>query len=71
MTKKQLPLLILLILGLLGGFISFMDLQIFDGFVVSGNTSEHFTYLAGLLIAVSVLIAVVLYFEKKSTENQD
>ena len=71
MTKKQLPILIVLVLAFLGGFISFMDLQIFDGFVVSGDTSEHFTYLAGLLLALSVLIAVVLYFEKKSTENQE
>jgi uncharacterized membrane protein (DUF373 family) len=71
MTKKKFPFLILIVLVLLAGFIRFMDLKVFDGFVASGEISEHFTYLFGLLVAVGVLIAIVLYFEKKSTDNSN
>jgi len=61
--KKFRFLLFLLPLAL---FISFLDKEILEGFLSTGETLDHYRYLGVLVIAVGVIIYFVLQFDKKS-----
>ena len=55
----------LLILIPLGLFIRFIDIEITQGFLATNETDDHLKYMLGLVIVVAVLLAAVLYFEKR------
>jgi hypothetical protein len=63
--KKYSYLALLLPLAL---FISFLDGEILKGFLSTGKSQDHFSYLGILVAAVAIIIFVVLQFDKKSNE---
>ncbi|MGC6478987.1 MAG: hypothetical protein ACON42_01260 [Flavobacteriaceae bacterium] len=62
-TKKLGFLLILIPLGF---FIRYLDLKVFDGFLADNQTKDHFKFIGVLVGTVAILLAAVLYFDKKS-----
>ena len=64
MFKKIRFLLLLIPLGIL---IRFVDLKVTqDGFLSTNELSDHYLFIGGLVVIVIVLLAAVLYFDKKS-----
>ncbi|MDG1653533.1 MAG: hypothetical protein P8M02_01870 [Flavobacteriaceae bacterium] len=61
--KKFKFLLLLIPLAL---FISFLDSEILKGFLASGETLDHYSYIGVLVTAVVIIIYFVLQFDKKS-----
>jgi hypothetical protein len=61
--KKFRFLLLLLPIAL---FISLLDGEISNGFLSTGELTEHYSYIGLLIVAVIVIIYFVLQFDKKS-----
>ena len=61
---KKLRLLLLLIP--LGIIIRYVDLEVTKGgFLSTNEKSEHFVFIGGLVLLVLVLLAFIIYFDKK------
>ena len=58
------PLIIILILIPVGLFISFLDKKIISGFSTN-QISDHYLFIGSLVIAISIIIFIVLKFDKK------
>lgn len=63
--KKYKFIFILIPLGLV---ISFLDLNVLDGFLADSEIKDHYLFLGILLVVIIALIFAVLKFDK-STEN--
>ena len=62
--KKLRFLLLLIPLGII---IRYVDLEITKGgFLSTNEKSDHFVFIGGLVFLVFGLLAVILYFDKKS-----
>ena len=61
--KKLRFLLLLIPLGII---IRYVDLEITrGGFLSSNEKSDHFVFIGGLVLLVLVLLAFIIYFDKK------
>ena len=61
---KKLSFLLLLIT--LGIIIRYVDLEVTKGgFLSTNEKSEHFVFIGGLVLLVLVLLAFIIYFDKK------
>tara|TARA_A100001011_G_scaffold36844_1_gene35001 strand:+ start:2534 stop:2743 length:210 start_codon:yes stop_codon:yes gene_type:complete len=62
---KKLRFILLLIL--LGIMIRYLDIKVVKGgFLSTNEISEHFMFIGGLVFLALALLAVILYFDKKS-----
>ena len=61
--KKLRFLLLLITLGII---IRYIDLEVTNGgFLSTNERSEHFVFIGGLVLLVFVLLAFIIYFDKK------
>ena len=59
------PLIIILILIPVGLFISFLDKKVISGFLSTNQISDHYLFIGSLVIAITIIIFIVLKFDKK------
>ena len=63
-VKKLRFILLLIPLGII---IRYLDLKVVKGgFLSTNKISDHFMFIGGLVFLVLALLAVILYFDKKS-----
>jgi len=46
-------------------FISFLDKKIIEGFLAENEIPDHYLFIGSLVVVISVLIFIVLRFDKK------
>lgn len=67
MKEKIIKYRFILVLIPLGIVIRFIDQKVTqDGFLSTNSIVDHYIFIAGLMIIVMILLAVILYFDKKS-----
>ena len=59
------PLIIILILIPVGLFISFLDKKVISAFLSTNQISDNYLFIGSLVIAISIIIFIVLKFDKK------